>query len=83
MEIKEIEKIIEKGKKSEFQNCFQCKYFPKPNERMYIDVGWVWRVPNIKRLNFRCRYLGKRTSQCLKPFQTNYCMCFKLPEKEE
>ena len=81
MEIAIIEKLIKKNKKSKFQNCFQCKWFPKPDERMYLDIGWSWRVPDVESLNFRCRYLGKKVGQATKPVQTNHCLCFTLPEK--
>lgn len=82
MDIKEIEKIIKKGEKSKFQNCFQCRYFPKPNKSMYVSVGWAWRVPDVEQLEFRCRYLRKNLSQELKPFQSNHCLCFELKEEE-
>ena len=81
MDIKEVEKIVKKGKKSKFQNCFQCEYFPKldaPFANFHKTIGMCWRVPDIESLRFRCRYLRKKVGQEIKPFQSNHCLCFEL-----
>ena len=71
------EKLIKKLQKSKFQNCFQCKWFPKDLSRAYTSIGWCWNVENIESLNFRCKYLRKKVSQALEPFRTNSCICFQ------
>ena len=91
MEITEkgIKKIIKRNEKSKFQNCFQCKFFPKKiniqittntifNSVKFKIERYYWNKENIEVLEFRCRYLGKRISQAIKPFRTNSCLCFNL-----
>lgn len=82
---KELDKLIKKNVKSKFQNCFQCEWFPKDISKSifiipYKSIGWSWGVENVESLEFRCKYLSKKTSQAIKPVQTNHCMCFRKEE---
>ena len=80
MEQKEIDDLIEKNKNSEFQNCFQCEWFPKDISKSigkpHKSIGYCWSKPNIEKLEFRCNYLRKNVSQAITPFQSNHCLCF-------
>lgn len=80
--IEEVIQFVKQIKKSEFQNCCNCKFFPlnyNSNYRgnFYFDIGWVWGVPNTERIEFTCQYLEKRVSQAIKPFKSNCCLCFR------
>lgn len=94
MEIKpkEVNKIINRNEKSKFQNCFQCKFFPKKINILITDntildsikfkiEKYYWDKENIEVIEFRCRYLRKRISQAIKPFRTNSCLCFNLKKE--
>lgn len=79
---KQLDKLINKNKKSKFQNCYQCKYFPKDLNNTLGKVSkstseWFWNVQNVEVITFRCKYLRKRVSEAIKPFRTNSCICFK------
>jgi hypothetical protein len=84
---KELDNVIKKNLKSKFQNCFQCKWFPKDLSKSimkpYTSIGWCWSVPDIEQLEFKCKYLNKKVSQAIKPWRTNSCICFNnIPKKE-
>ena len=80
----ELNEIIKENIKSKFQNCFQCKWFANDISKSimnpYKSIGFCWSIPNIEKVEFRCKYLSKKVSQAIKPFQTNHCICFKLIE---
>ncbi len=81
MEQTEIDELIKKNEKSEFQNCFQCEWFPKDISKSigkpYKSIGYAWGIPNIEMVEFRCKYLMKRVGQEIKPFKSNHCLCFR------
>lgn len=78
---KELNEMIKKGVKSKYQNCFKCNWFPKSISKNIIkpfkSIGYEWGIPNIEQIEFGCKYLNKRVSQSIKPFQSNHCLCFK------
>ena len=73
-----LESIIDQIKQSEYQNCCNCKYFPKIHNDINIVIEkWFWSVENVECIVFNCRYLRKRISQSIKPFKSNCCLCYK------
>jgi len=80
MNEKEFDKIIKKIKKSKFQNCCNCSFFPKFNASLsnfeVVIHRWYWQIENIKCIDFRCTYLRKRVSQSIEPFKSNCCLCY-------
>ena len=94
LKLKELKQIIEKNKKSKFQNCFQCKWFPKENilEKSLTARGifqiyksiepFFWSIQNVEVINFRCGYLRKGLSEAIDIWRTNSCLCFRKSKND-